>query len=258
MKIDRSRTQGWLIRAGVIAALIGAFALLRPGPFRATIKSPEALVRIAALVLVVTVFGLVLRRFVANAAARTVIVAVPTLVVLALIVGPYFSDKKVEEALPTTVAALQNPDTARTTVAPSPPPGASSTTAAPQPPPAPVAEPAEPPAPAAPVKVTSGSLEGIDHRASGEAAVYRLDGSTAFVRLEDIDVQNGPDYVLYLVPGADRQSPDDGISLGDLKGNQGSQNYELPAGVDLTAPHTVLIWCRAFSVPVANASQQPA
>jgi 4-amino-4-deoxy-L-arabinose transferase-like glycosyltransferase len=251
MRIDRTRTQGWLIRAGVIVGLIGAFALLRPGPFKATIKSPEALVRIAALVLVVTVFGLVLRRFVANAAARTVIVAVPTLVVLALIVGPYFTDKLVEEALPTTVAALQNPDTARPTVSPVTPAPSPAAPAAP-------VTPTAPTAPAAPPKVTSGSLEGIDHRASGQAAIYRLGGGPAFVRLEDIDVQNGPDYVLYLVPGADRESPDDGISLGDLKGNQGSQNYELPDGVDLTAPHTVLIWCRAFSVPVANASQEPA
>jgi hypothetical protein len=111
--------------------------------------------------------------------------------------------------------------------------------------------------PAAPARISAGTLRGIDHRASGAAALYRLADGTAFVRLEDIDVQNGPDYVLYLVPGADRRTPGAGVELGGLKGNQGTQNYAVPAGIDIRAPHTVLIWCRAFAVPVASSTQAP-
>ena len=101
-------------------------------------------------------------------------------------------------------------------------------------------------------------MAGIDHRASGSAALYRLVDGSFIVRLEDIDIQNGPDYFVHLVPGADRESPGGGHDLGALKGNRGSQNYEIPAEVDVSAgPFTVLVWCRAFSVPVANATPQP-
>jgi hypothetical protein len=123
---------------------------------------------------------------------------------------------------------------------------------------APASTPATTVAPAGPVLLAVGDLAGIGHRASGSAALYRLVDGSHIVRLEDIDIQNGPDYFVHLVPGADRESPGDGHDLGALKGNQGSQNYEIPAEVDISGgPFTVLVWCRAFSVPVANATPLP-
>ena len=41
---------------------------------------------------------------------------------------------------------------------------------------------------------------------------------------------------------------DDFIDLGDLKGNIGPQNYEIPEGVDLSRYKTVVIWCVRFGV----------
>ena len=239
MAIDAARTarRRWALRAAIVGVPVALFAILRPDPFLATLKSPSALVRIAMLVVVLAGVSRLLRRFVANPAVQAAVPAVLAVGVLALVVLPYFRDETVVETLPTSAADL---GVAVTTTVAAAQPQLTTTTVA-----------------AAPARISQGTLRGIDHRASGAAAVYRFADGTAFVRLEDIDVQNGPDYVLYLVPGNDRRTPGSGVELGAMKGNQGTQNYAVPAGIDLRAPHTVLIWCRAFAVPVANATQSP-
>jgi hypothetical protein len=50
----------------------------------------------------------------------------------------------------------------------------------------------------------------------------------------------------------------DYIDLGDLKGNIGEQNYEIPEGVDLSVYDTVAIWCVRFAVGFGSAELLPA
>jgi hypothetical protein len=120
--------------------------------------------------------------------------------------------------------------------------------------------PAETPATSAPTpeRISTGRLQGIDHDASGTASIYeRADGSRV-VALEGIDIEPGPDYRVIVVKGDDRRSPGNGTELDALRGNQGTQYYEVPRDVDAGAGWTVLVWCRAFGVPVANATQAAA
>jgi hypothetical protein len=101
-----------------------------------------------------------------------------------------------------------------------------------------------------PVLLARGRLRGIDHTASGRAElVDTRDG--VVVQLRDFKVQPGPDYRLYL---ADGESPDGGRELGALKGTSGNQRYDVERRGDARRYKTVLIWCRAFSVPVAAAT----
>lgn len=215
----------------VVPAVAGLGALLfllwRPGVARSLAGSPRA----AAFTLVVG--GLVLGAgwllprlgwgTRSTAAAQTV----PVVLAFSLTVLPAFGDSVVREAFPVPPAA--GADGVR-----DPGPGA------PEPAPRPV--------------LARGSLSGIDHRADGDVLLVGADGGSAVVRLESLDVEPGPDYHLHVVPGAGATAPDGGVRLDRLRANRGDQNYPVPTGTTLDRPLTVLIWCRAFAVPVAAAT----
>lgn len=87
------------------------------------------------------------------------------------------------------------------------------------------------------------------HSGTGDATVL-TDGVQRFLRFEEnFETDNGPDLNVYL-------RADDGsfVDLGDLKGNIGSQNYEIPAEVDLARFHTVDVWCVRFGVSFTTAA----
>jgi len=245
-----------MVWGGAVAVMAVLAVVFRGDVVVATLKSPTALLRVGAIVVALVALSLVLRRFVDNALARGLVMAVPVVALAWLLVVPYFTDETVVESLPGAAAASAPAAAPTTTSTTATAPAAAEPARTPATPPPPTVAPTT--VPAGPVRLTAGALEGIDHRASGTAAVYRLADGSHIVRLEDIDIQSGPDYFVYLVPGAGQESPGGGTDLGALKGNKGSQNYAIPSDVDVdTGGFTVLVWCRAFAVPVANATQSP-
>ena len=158
-------------------------------------------------------------------------------------------DESLADAFPVAATSEAAPTTTTTTTTTTQPPATDSqpttttstttTTAAPE--------------PTGPVVVADGGFYGIDHSASGTAAVYEQDGAYVLRFEDDTDIQNGPDLFVWVLESDsyDGGSPGEFIDLGKIKGNVGGQNYELPSEFDPDLHQFVLIWCKRFSVPFA-------
>lgn len=218
------RGRVWLVLLGAVALAAALLAWLTVGDeLRSLIpRTPEAVLR--ALVVPAVGFAglyLLLGRVTRRRGIRAAVMGIAVVAFTSYAVAPVFTDQRVEDALP--VAAPASAGTVAGT-------------------------------PQQPQRLATGALRGIDHRATGGAALLRLPDGTHTVRLEGIDIQNGPDLYVYLVPKPGQTSESGGVNLGRLKGNQGSQNYPVPADVDVSGYATVLIYCRLFATPFANAT----
>jgi hypothetical protein len=115
--------------------------------------------------------------------------------------------------------------------------------------------------PPGPEVLRSGSFRSLEHATTGKAIVLRRPGGSLVLRLESLNTSNGPDLRVYLSPvpaSSDLHAYRTGfIDLGALKGNRGSQNYVIPAGTDLSAFKSAVIWCRRFVVGFGVAPLSP-
>ena len=96
--------------------------------------------------------------------------------------------------------------------------------------------------------------EGRVCRGSGRATIYQLEDETNILRLEDLDVTNGPDlHVLLMVDSEGRDKGQGYIDLGKLKGNIGNQNYPIPDDLVVSDYHAVMIYYQPFHVVFSTA-----
>lgn len=110
--------------------------------------------------------------------------------------------------------------------------------------------------------VLSGTFTPMAHEGRGDARVLRLPDGRLVLRFSRFATSNGPDVRVYLLGAATVR--DDGqlasagfLDLGALKGNVGDQNYEIPAGTELSRYRAVAVWCRRFGVNFTTASLAP-
>ena len=128
------------------------------------------------------------------------------------------------------------------------------------------------PQPAAAVQVTQpqtagvaqallrGSFTRVDvlHAAEGFATIYKLSDGKLALRFENFRSTNGPDLFVGLSAHPQPRSRGEALDQGYeeiqmLKANEGDQNYDLPAGIDLSRFKSVVIYCRTFSLVFSSA-----
>jgi hypothetical protein len=118
------------------------------------------------------------------------------------------------------------------------------------------------PADGQPVVLAQGMFVSHEHATTGTAQVLRTSDGSRYLRLEDLDTSDGPLLKVWLsdapvrtgTPGWRVFDNSRYVDLGPLKGNKGSQNYSIPADVDLATYHSVTIWCARFHVSFGAAT----
>ncbi|GAA1776775.1 DM13 domain-containing protein [Luedemannella helvata] len=106
---------------------------------------------------------------------------------------------------------------------------------------------------AAATLVAQGRFVTHEHDTTGTAQLVRLPTGAYQLILRDLRTSDGPDLRVWLTDqtvGDDWYAFDDGrhVELGRLKGNRGTQVYDVPATADVTALRSVSVWCKRFSV----------
>jgi hypothetical protein len=110
----------------------------------------------------------------------------------------------------------------------------------------------------------TGTFKTAVHDTSGRASVYRNSNGSLSLQLTDFHTSNGPDVHVVLTKSSDpalaKTTPGtalESLEVAPLKGNEGDQQYTLPANVDLTQYNTVAIYCERFHAVFGSANIQP-
>jgi hypothetical protein len=111
-----------------------------------------------------------------------------------------------------------------------------------------------------PTIVAVGSFKEIDpiHKASGKVTIFQLPDNSKVLRIEDFQVTNGPELHIILTRNANPVTAadvgTDYYDLGNLQGNVGNQNYNVPSEVDLSQYLGVVIYSEPYDVVYSSAA----
>ena len=102
-------------------------------------------------------------------------------------------------------------------------------------------------------ELPSGTFVKKKKKLKGAWEVVQRGDKTFIVFGEDFRAANGPDLKIFLSPQtvADvtgKTAVNGAINIGELKTTKGTQEYEVPAGINLDDFNSVLVHCEAYSV----------
>lgn len=110
--------------------------------------------------------------------------------------------------------------------------------------------------------VATGTFHGDAHHTMGRATVYQTEKGEV-LRLTHFKTTDGPKLHVLLIAADDAKDnlnifgeKIDKVDLGPLRGTEGDQNYDVPAGTDLSKYKTVAIFCERFLVTFGAAPLQ--
>jgi len=101
--------------------------------------------------------------------------------------------------------------------------------------------------------LAQGDFYTVAHNGGGTVKIYQVEEIGFVLRLEEFLVEDGPELHVYLTtadPVENTAGVDlaDAVDLGELKALSGDQTYEIPADLDLTSYHSVVVWCVPYQV----------
>lgn len=107
--------------------------------------------------------------------------------------------------------------------------------------------------------VATGTFHGAAHKTSGRATVYQSSNGD-ILRLTHFETSNGPNLHVILIAASDAEDNEnfldkkvERVELGQLKGNEGDQNYAIPTGTDLSKFKAVSIFCERYNANFGTA-----
>jgi Electron transfer DM13 len=86
---------------------------------------------------------------------------------------------------------------------------------------------------------------------SGQASLGQTSDGKLVLSLHGLHAANGPDLYVYLAQVAAPMTSEQvmrGYEVGKLTATTGTVNYELPTTLDVTSFHSVVVYCKSFSV----------
>jgi hypothetical protein len=111
--------------------------------------------------------------------------------------------------------------------------------------------------------LSSGNFIQFDssHWGEGLVQLVQIGNDSHAIYFVNVTIASGPDLFVYL---SNRTSlagigsdPGDYVDLGMLTSFQGNFSFSIPQSVAVTQYHSVVIWCRAFSVAFTYATLSP-